>query len=432
MRFHIINIAFVVTIVLLIIRHSNAQVINDDCANAINLGMFDGSGNETCIDGTNGHDTVIVTNNNNSVPNFPYLSMTGCFGYTNATTTIANDVWYKFKAKKFDIRLYIGVFGMDTLHLNVWLGSTCSSLSPLGCYTYDLVATYYDTVFGGSNDTSDYVYLQLSGATVGATGDFAFCLRGYFLWQPVFYNVTPDTLCFDYDISHTNIICSDDGTASIIINAGNPPYTYNWFDSNIDSIRSGLSAGKYYITITDVNGCQEIDSIEITGPSAITLTTGTNPDTAGTSIGVAWVTVSGGTSPYSYQWDDPALQTTDTASGLQAGTYTVVISDSNGCVDSISVTVGNITGISERTFENNVQIYPNLNTGEFTLEIKLQKTTTLSIRLYQITGRLILNQNLTGLNYYIQQIDLSKYAKGIYYVRVVSDEGVFTRKVIYQ
>lgn len=110
-----------------------------------------------------------------------------------------------------------------------------------------------------------------------------------------------------------------------------------------------------------------------------------------------------------------------------------MVTDSNGCVDSSNVTVGNITGISVKVFENNVQIYPNPNTDHFTLEINSTTNTKLSINIYQIYGQLIYSNEITNIpGNYIQQIDLNKYAKGIYYVQIVTDSDVLTKKVIYQ
>ena len=99
-----------------------------------------------------------------------------------------------------------------------------------------------------------------------------------------------------------------------------------------------------------------------------------------------------------------------------------------------SIIIDNPIAINENSFENNiVQIYPNPTTGRFTLEMDLQKNTSLSIKLYQITGQQIFAEevrHITGA--FSRQIDLNNYAKGLYYVQVVTDEGVSTGKVIYQ
>ena len=78
-------------------------------------------------------------------------------------------------------------------------------------------------------------------------------------------------------------------------------------------------------------------------------------------------------------------------------------------------------------------IYPNPTTGRFTLEIDLQETTNLNVRLHHITGQLISSGEIDYvIGNYTQQMDLSKHSKGIYYMQVVTDVGVISKKVIYQ
>jgi len=117
-----------------------------------------------------------------------------------------------------------------------------------------------------------------------------------------------------------------------------------------------------------------------------------------------------------------------------AGTYYVCLTVNSPCgsdvvCDSITLTS---TGIVSYDFKNGVTVFPNPNTGEFTLKIDLQKSTRLSINIYQIYGKLIYSNEITNIpGNYIQQLDLSKYAKGMYYVRVLTDTGVVTKKVVY-
>ena len=89
--------------------------------------------------------------------------------------------------------------------------------------------------------------------------------------------------------------------------------------------------------------------------------------------------------------------------------------------------------IEKSDLQSHVGVYPNPNTGQFTLEMDLQEQTRLSIKLYHFTGQLIHSEvigNVTGN--YAQQMDLGRYAKGIYYVQIVTDVGVITKKVVYQ
>jgi len=97
--------------------------------------------------------------------------------------------------------------------------------------------------------------------------------------------------------------------------------------------------------VTDANMCPESDTFSIIQPPALVLSLDTSlADTCGRSSGMAMVNTIGGASPYSYSWNTFPVQTNDTATGLAAGTYTVTVTDANGCMDSISVDVDSVPG----------------------------------------------------------------------------------------
>ena len=115
--------------------------------------------------------------------------------------------------------------------------------------------------------------------------------------------------------------------------------------SNINNV-FGLAVGTYFVTVTDANGCSAVDTAIITEPPPLVLTTASTNAACGVSDGSATVTSVGGTGAYTYVWNDPFTQTTTTADSLGAGSYTVVVTDSNACVASASVTVNNTGGAS--------------------------------------------------------------------------------------
>jgi gliding motility-associated-like protein len=133
-----------------------------------------------------------------------------------------------------------------------------------------------------------------------------------------------------------------DGSATASASGGTPPYSYLWNDplNQTTPTATGLQAGTYTVTVTDFTGIMATASVTITEPSEIIVTvTHINPTVIGASDGSATATVTGGTPPYSYLWDDPAAQTTPTATGLAAGTYNVTVTDANGCTATGSTTL---------------------------------------------------------------------------------------------
>jgi large repetitive protein len=131
------------------------------------------------------------------------------------------------------------------------------------------------------------------------------------------------------------------GSATVTPNNGTVPYTYAWGTAPVQTTATagGISAGTYSVVVTDNHGCSVTTSVTVTQPSAVTATiTALTYPLCNGGTGTATVTATGGTLPYTYGWD-PTLQTTATANGLSAGTYTVAVSDNNGCVSTTTAVI---------------------------------------------------------------------------------------------
>ncbi|MBW8051775.1 MAG: hypothetical protein FVQ77_15855, partial [Cytophagales bacterium] len=135
----------------------------------------------------------------------------------------------------------------------------------------------------------------------------------------------------------TDITCNgfNDGMATVDASGGTSPYTYLWSDNQTKDTAAGLSPDTFYVTVTDLNGCSEQDTITVNEPALLTSTTTVTNETCGESNGKATVIVDGGLRPYGYLWNTTPVQSDSTASGLAAGSYSVIVTDKNGCVDSV-------------------------------------------------------------------------------------------------
>lgn len=148
------------------------------------------------------------------------------------------------------------------------------------------------------------------------------------------------------DIEVTNPACGSGGTGSAVANVsgGTGPYFYLWSTGATTSSVSGLTPGNYSLTVTDFFGCIENASVAITPFSDVTLSTEVTPSSGcGTPDGIAKVIISGGTAPYNILWSNGAVMSTVT--GLAPGTYTVVVTDFNGCGATAEVTIEGTSGI---------------------------------------------------------------------------------------
>ncbi len=155
--------------------------------------------------------------------------------------------------------------------------------------------------------------------------------------------------------SKTDVSCNggNDGSASVNVNGGTAPYSYSWSNGSQTSTSSNLSAGTYHVTITDANGCTLSKCVIIGEPTALTASiSSTNVSCNGGNNGSATVTASGGTAPYSYSWTNTCA--TETNNNLAAGTYSVVVTDANGCSYTASVTITEPAVLALTTSTNNV------------------------------------------------------------------------------
>ena len=157
-------------------------------------------------------------------------------------------------------------------------------------------------------------------------------------------NVTiTEPAVLDASITNVNDIkCFDahNGSANIIVTGGTQPYTYLWNNGNTQPNPTGLDAGSYTATITDARGCTDTASMQITQPTEIMLTAEVlNISCMGSAQGAAQATVTGGTAPYTYAWNSAPVQTSANATGLYPGSYTVTITDGNGCEKAANIVV---------------------------------------------------------------------------------------------
>ncbi len=157
------------------------------------------------------------------------------------------------------------------------------------------------------------------------------------------------TLSLDNITVDNNVSCNgaSDGQATASISGGTAPYGYLWENGQTTITVTGLSGGNYGLTVVDVNGCIDAGIVSITEQTAISVLSNSTDESCSDSDGTASLTVSGGLSPYNYQWENSAnsgvsISTTNPATNLSAGTYNYTVTDNNGnCPETGSVIVGN-------------------------------------------------------------------------------------------
>jgi len=159
-------------------------------------------------------------------------------------------------------------------------------------------------------------------------------------------DVTEPTLLTLVEDSVTNSNCGNaDGAVGVSTNGGTTGYTYLWSNGATTEDLSGVVAGAYILTVTDINGCTaSLTSVvnDNTGMTAGTVVVDAGCN--GSSTGSVDLTVTGGTSPYTYAWDNLAL--TEDLSNIVAGTYNVTVTDAAGCTVMATAIVGEASAIT--------------------------------------------------------------------------------------
>jgi gliding motility-associated-like protein len=161
-------------------------------------------------------------------------------------------------------------------------------------------------------------------------------------------------------ITSTNIACfgASSGAISVEANAGTAPYSFLWSPNNATTASlSNLASGTYKVVATDASGCKDSLILTLTQPnSALSLFTISSPDTCNQQVGFIESTISGGTAPYSYNWNTGA--TTSNLNNLTFGSYVITITDNLNCqlIDTIAV-----SNFGAPTISINEIIYPSCN-----------------------------------------------------------------------
>lgn len=214
----------------------------------------------------------------------------------------------------------------------------------VGCYDFIINDSYGDGMFGSQwgscSVDGDYTITDVSSATVLAS---VLAINADYGNQEINNFCVPQaTICGTNVVSTiTNPQCSgmDNGSISVSVSGGAPGYTYNWGSSfanapNIDS----LSSGSYTLIISDSLLCDTIIYYNLDYTTTLSLTTNSyNVSCNGANDGSVSVTATG-SSGYVYDWGS-SFANVASLSGLSAGTYSVSVTDINGCMKNASTSI---------------------------------------------------------------------------------------------
>jgi hypothetical protein len=198
---------------------------------------------------------------------------------------------------------------------------------------------------------------------------------------------------------------------------------------------SGLASGVYHYHYTSASSCEIFDSLDV-GPVIRVSFSITLESSPGAQDGTAVATASGGTGPYTYQWNDPANTIGNTLTGLSNGSsYTVTATGSNPCQTGSAMVVmssSSTTGIfSSRVIPMaGFTLYPNPATDVTILEIDKTLIATYDLLIFDAMGRLVrqyTRQDEKNLN-----IDREGLNPGLYQAILKHDKGNSSFKIMFE
>ncbi len=159
-------------------------------------------------------------------------------------------------------------------------------------------------------------------------------------------NQSASTITLNQVVQHT--ICTGaNGSIDLVVNNGSAPYYYAWTGpNNFSSVKKnldGLSPGDYTVVVTDANGCDATTTIKINQVNNIITINKTITNANCTAQdGSISLNVNGGNTPYVYSWTGPSGYASNKKdlTNLVPGTYTVILTDANGCTASTTAIIG--------------------------------------------------------------------------------------------
>ncbi|MSP70339.1 MAG: T9SS type A sorting domain-containing protein, partial [Bacteroidetes bacterium] len=438
---------------------SNASLVLNASAGAYNYLWSNAATSQTIPVTTSGNYNVLVTD-----------SITGCFASDSIVIAVN-------AAPSFSL-------GADML---VCSGNTVTFTGPTGQYNYNwnTLATT-QTITTGINGSyvltvtdlqtacfsSDTVALTVNALPIVALGnDITICSGNLpttlvgpsnanfsYLWSNSttndslsvsssgnYYLLVTDntTTCFNSDsilvsvnasptvyLGNDTMLCG----VSLTLNAGNIGASYAWSTSATSQTINVSTTGPYSVLVTDVNGCSDADTMNVTiNPlPTVTATASSNVVCVDDAVIALTGTPTGGV------WSGPGVtgsSLSPTAAGL--GTHTAIYSysDLNGCAGTapVIVQVNACVNVIESILANGFNVYPNPTNGTFTLTIKDADFLELSIQITSIDGKLIASDRTSNVSGdYTSRFDLATHANGIYFLKVSGNGQTFVQKIVKQ
>ncbi|MBR5983902.1 MAG: gliding motility-associated C-terminal domain-containing protein, partial [Bacteroidales bacterium] len=162
----------------------------------------------------------------------------------------------------------------------------------------------------------------------------------------------PDLFSFELTVDSVSCFGANDGRVSILqIGGGVTPYSYQWSNGYTGNMLTGVGVGTYSLLATDGNGCTASSTVVVSQPEALNVSLASSNVICSVSQGYVSANVNGGTRPYFYYWSNGG--TSESMDNINAGTYTLTLTDANGCSTTASTSISVVGMLATSIEEQN-------------------------------------------------------------------------------
>jgi len=244
-----------------------------------------------------------------------------------------------------------------------------------------------------------------------------------------------DTVNVNVPVNPT-VVLSDTAFCGTDVTLNGPAGPFNYLWSTADTTQSLFVnvSGVYTLTVTDTtSGC--------TGSDSSTVNVNANPVVAASASNLAPcaddanVVLTG--SPSGGTFTGTSVTGSQFDPSIGAGAYSIVynFTDINGCsgADTITINVSACVGVNDPFVGAGMNVFPNPNSGLFTFTAANQSCNEMTIEVMTVEGQVVkTNKHSNVQGNFTEEIDMTEFANGVYFMRVTTDGAVFTQRIVKQ
>jgi hypothetical protein len=208
----------------------------------------------------------------------------------------------------------------------------------------------------------------------------------------------PSALTTNLIPGHPSCHNTTDGSIAINGSGGTPPYAYFLNGNPTTSPITDLGPGVHDVSVVDANGCMVEVTVTLESPEAVLIELIDIVHQTTQMGGAIVIELSGGTTPYDFFWEGPDdyTNTIQNPFNLIAGTYTLTVTDGNGCTETFTAEVNFASGIRDLSQGYTVQLSPNPGANLLRIQLPADLKDTWELRCIDTQGRLIDSRMISG------------------------------------